>query len=118
MAPCAAQEWTKLDTFTEAASLAPMVADWAQTLNIEWRNSHKHLCHDKLQACWERNPILGVHPSRAKVNLYFATVIVGHVLIAKKLDHGWGRYAFQGATFFYEYQVVEQNHKLGLAIKF
>lgn len=101
-----AQDWTTADTVRESAVVVASVADWGQTLAIE-----------STPNCYEMNTLLGRHPSRAKVNAYFASGIVLHVLIARMLPEKW-RHAFQYGCIGWELGIVSHNYSLGVRISF
>jgi hypothetical protein len=66
----------------------------------------------------EKNPILGRFPHRAKVNEYFASIIVGHYLVARAIPIQW-RGWFQGVTIGVEAECITRNKvSLGLSIAF
>lgn len=81
--------WSRADTYREMAFVGVMALDWSTTLTIadhpgNWR---------------EINPILGEHPSRGKVNTYFASAIAGHAIIAYLLPpkyRVWWQYGWIG----------------------
>ena len=103
----ASDPWTTGDTVRESVSVSLLAADWAQTLSIAGQPVRYHEC----------NQILGPHPSRAKVNQYFASCIVGHAAIAYALPAKW-RQAFQYLTIGLEVGCVGKNAKIGIRMKF
>jgi hypothetical protein len=81
---------------TEAAGLGLLAADWSQTAYIS-RNPDQY---------YERNPILGDHPSSQSVNLYMGAWMIVHPLVTHILIHTypdlvpywqWGFIAIEGA---------------------
>jgi hypothetical protein len=71
----AAREWTAEERALGAAALALHLADWSQTLRIGEPDNGVH----------ERNPILGPHPLRSEVNVYFAGTTLLMALLAHAL---------------------------------
>ncbi len=61
-------KWTKTDKVLFWVNTGVLLLDWGETLNIA-RNPER---------LSEINPILGKHPSLAKVNWYFGTSVVVH----------------------------------------
>lgn len=102
-----AADWTRTDSAFQIASSALIVADWAQTREIakhpeRWR---------------ETNLILGEHPSRGKVNAYFAACLVGNAAIAYALPAPYRRW-WQIATVVVEAGYVAHNYHLGIRVSF
>ena len=106
-APLAAAPWSESDTALEATYLVFHAVDWGQTLDIAARGDVYH----------EINPILGRHPARADVNLYFALTGVAHIALARWLDPPY-RQIFQIATIALEAAVTAGNHTIGLRMAF
>lgn len=65
-------EWTNRDTVTQAAYATVHGIDWLQTREIA----------EHPQSFYEKNPILGLHPTRGRVDVYFATTYLLHHGIA------------------------------------
>lgn len=99
------QEWTPADTKLEVAYLMLHTADWLQTLEIA-----------ESERLYERNPILGRHPSRGEVNRYFIATGILHVVLAKALPPK-PRHWFQGVTISMEAGCVGMNYNLGVRVK-
>ncbi len=106
----ASDPWTKADTARELAFTAVVVLDWGTTLDIERAHQESPWIH-------ETNPILGRHPSRAKVNLYIPAGILLHFLAARAMPARW-RAAFQSASIFIEAGAVSHNFAVGLRLNF
>lgn len=103
--PARAQDWNDGDRALFATAMLLHVLDWGQTL---------HIVDDP--RFYERNPILGRHPSRGDVNAYFAGTALlmftlAHVLPEYRRPLLWG-YVAVGAT------VVGQNFGIGLRVRF
>ncbi len=106
-APARADEWSKTDIGLQAAATALMVVDWGQTLKAASQT-------DKY--C-EMNPILGKHPSRGRVNTYFATAIIGHAAISHILPQDYRR-IWQSVFIGVELAATSINYQAGVKIKF
>jgi len=101
-----ADDWTTADTQRELVFAALMVADAAQT--------HDIARHPNME---EINPILGKHPSNAKINVYFAASMAAQYLIAQALSDEY-RHAWQYAGIGFEFAIVQNNYKLGIRADF
>lgn len=104
-APARAGEWLGEDTARQAAVMLLFAADWTQTRQIA-ANPDRYR---------ELNPLLGPHPTRAQVDAHFASVVVGHAVIAYLLPHEW-RAAWQWITIGVESATVYHNYRIGLRI--
>jgi len=85
------------------ASSGLLIADWKQTLVIA-KNPDMY---------YEKNVIIGKHPSEDKVNLYFGTCLLGNVLLPKLLTDKQQTYWYVGLIIL-ESVVIRQNLQLGL----
>jgi hypothetical protein len=111
-----ADEWTGKDTAWEATYLLLHVADWGQTLYIA-RHPDQY---------YEVNPILGKHPSRGRVNTYFALTglvhVAGAVLLPTKFElfnvKFNPRRAWQFSGIYVEAFVVQHNYRVGIKFYF
>lgn len=103
---CGCSNFSTQDNAFQIVSQSLLVADWAQTLDIQ-NHSDQH----------ESNVLLGRHPSDAKVDAYFAGSMVANQLIANKLEGGW-RTGFQCAIILIETAAVSNNHALGIKLSF
>ncbi len=91
----------------EAAYLTLHCIDWGQTLNIA----------DNPDRYWEAvNPILGKHPSRGRVNLYFAATAMAHIAGTILLPSRY-RYLWQGVAIGIEACMVRKNQKAEIKVK-
>lgn len=81
--------------------------DWAQTRSIA----------ASPRAFEEKNILLGPHPSRSKVNAYFASTLTAHWAIAYVLPAN-AKPWFQSATIALELGVVAHNYHIGLSARF
>ena len=103
----AATNWTSADTARELAFDAASLVDMGQT----------HYIGDNPQHWQELNPILGSHPSSAKINEYFVGEMAGHYLISYLLPEEYRSY-WQTGTLVLELGVVGRNYNLGIGIRY
>jgi len=100
-------EWSTTDTVMEATYATVHIMDWQQTRLIA-----------KRQGQWkETNGILGGHPSRDRVDAWFAGTLAGHALISYLLPDKW-RTAWQALTIGIEATTVVRNYQLGVKVAF
>jgi hypothetical protein len=101
------QAWTALD-YTLAGGAATMMAlDWAQT-----RYAARHPSHYS-----ERNPMMGEHPSTAKVDQYFALaslLTVGLTYVLPRRE----RRLFLSGVLVVETSAVVSNYRVGVKVDF
>jgi hypothetical protein len=90
----------------EALIDTTLTLDFCQTMDI------KH--HDGI---YERNRILGSHPSDGKIIAYFATIGVGNHLVMQNLSPEW-RTAWTVGIVAAELQTIIKNKKIGLKFSF
>ena len=102
-----AGEWTRADTAREVAYLALHVVDYSQTLEIS----------DNPNRWYEKNPIIGKHPSRGEVNTYFLITGLLHPAVAYVLPKPY-REIFQYSTIAIEIYCVGNNYSLGIGGRF
>lgn len=99
--------WDRNDTLLQATYLSLLVADRCQTVYIA-----KH--PDKF---YERNKILGKHPSVGEVNSYFLGLAAVHTGIAYVLPQPY-RKVFQYITIGGEAFTVTRNVVIGVKMSF
>jgi len=104
---CPRSDWTRADSMREASYLALHVLDWGQTLDIA----------DHPEKFYERNPILGEHPSRGEVNRYFAAGMVLHPVVSYLLPRPYREW-WQYSTIGLEMVVVGNNARIGIGMGF
>jgi len=97
---------TKTDIALEAVYLALHVVDWGQTLYISDNPEYHDHC-----------PALGKHPSRAKVNLWFASTAILHPVVTYMLPKEYRPY-WQGGTIAMEVACTLNNRKCGIRVSF
>ena len=107
-----AGDWTRQDTYFEAAALTALALDYAQTKSMV----SKGFVIDG-RPYEEHNPIMGRYPSSQTVDLYFASVAVSHIAIAYLLPSKWRRW-FQAGTIVLELGVVGTNYSGGMGFSF
>ena len=84
---CHAADWDKTEIGLEATFVALSVIDWGQTLKMSdnnWKTGKYTPEHYEIKR-HESNLLLGRHPSRGEINLYFPLYIVSNAVIAHYL---------------------------------
>lgn len=94
--PATAEEWTTADTAREAAFVGLVFLDWQQT-----RWSLK-------RGAAEQNPVIGPHPSQARLDAMVTGAVVGHAAASLLLPNPWRRW-WQHATIVVEISAVTSN---------
>jgi len=101
----AGDPWTRGDIIRESVYTGLIVLDWRQTLDI-----HNH------PGAYEQNSMLGMHPSRQRINNHFLTLALLHPAIAAILPRPY-RQAFQYLYIGIETGTVGHNVAFGLHVK-
>ena len=101
---CAENSWNDETTAREVCFLFTLYQDWQQTRTIATNP-------DRYQ---ETNPILGSHPEKKDVDLYFAGCAMGHALIAYMLPPGASK-LWQTTWIGVQTNVIEENNEKGLS---
>lgn len=104
----AADKWTKSEICLQVSSIGLQVIDWGMTLDIVDR---------KDEGYWEINPILGRHPSRGDVNIYFAISIASNMLVSHLLPSDW-RKAWLSSRIIVSCYLIDRGHGIGLRLNF
>lgn len=99
--PLSKEEWAR-----EAAYLVLLTADYSLTMDLK---NHPGM--------YEKNPILGRHPSDQQLRGYFAVAAIGHVLGMHFLSRENRAFA-QWASIGIELYAVHNNYQLGLSFRF
>lgn len=99
--------WSRQDIALESTYVAIHILDWGTTLDIA----------DNPSKYYEYNPILGRHPSREKVNLFFAAGIPLHLGITYALPKRWRPY-WQYFSIGMNGICVINNFSIGLKLSF
>lgn len=102
----AADDWTDTDTAMQVLYSGLRVVDWNQTLQLTGRD-------DLIEA----NQMLGKYPSKDEVNLYFASTLLGHYFIARKLPQPYRAY-WQMIFIVPQFETIENNNRNGLRVDF
>jgi hypothetical protein len=101
------REWTTEEKVWGAVAGTLLLADWSTTQNM----SHRYN-----QGYYERNPLLGAHPSSSAINLYFLVATPLIFLAADQVPEY--RKTILQATSAVELVVVGNNLRLGLHFQF
>lgn len=99
--------WTQEDTKYQTAFIMTALVDWGQTLYIA-RNPDEYE---------ENNRILGSHPSRDKVNMYFPIAIGLHTAVAVALPKDYRR-VWQLIWIGIETGMIVHNASIGIKVDF
>lgn len=106
----AGDPWTHADTARELTYVGLTTLDWGTTLDIQADNAAGRFRY-------EQNPLLGRHPSRAKINALIPASMALHYLVARLLPERW-RAAFQYVSIGAEITAVSHNYAVGLRLDF
>jgi hypothetical protein len=90
----------------EAAFLAAMAIDYGQTLDIK---NHYGM--------YEKNSLLGRHPSDSRITNYFLGAAIGHVAVTYLMPRKY-RPAWQWGTLGLQIGTIYRNHQIGLRVDF
>lgn len=104
--PC--DNWSAHDTVAQSIYYVAHAADWGTTLDIAPRRGEGY---------YETNPVLGTHPSRARVNTHFAVTGLLHMAISCVLSPKY-RTVWQYTTIAVEVGYASNNLKIGLNLNF
>ncbi|MBW2178751.1 MAG: hypothetical protein JRG81_00015 [Deltaproteobacteria bacterium] len=99
--------WTKDQIIMQGVLSSLNIVDWGQTLDIA----------DRPDEYREINPILGDHPDRGDVNIYFASTMILKVLVTHLLPTEYREYWLGGNIALSGY-FVHHNHRIGLRVNF
>jgi hypothetical protein len=100
-------EWTTKDTKLQVTFAFLHIMDWGQTRHIA-RNPGRY---------FEKNWILGEHPSVSDVDEYFISALVVHTTISYMLPKRYRGY-WQVFWIGAEYNTIKRNYSMGIKIKF
>lgn len=106
---CWAADWWSHDPTTNSlmiASNAVIIADWAQTRHIADSENF-----------YEKNEILGPHPSTSDVNRFFLASLFMHNVIGAMLPDTYKK-VYYGGQLSYRLRVVKNNAEIGIQFKF
>jgi len=100
-----AGEWTTQDAMMQGALSLSLGVDYLQTIEITRNDNY-----------YETNLILGKHPTKTDVGLYFSGCLVGSYLIARALPRRY-RTIFQGIVIGGQISTIIRNYQLGIRIR-
>lgn len=100
-------EWSEKDTQRQLIFTGLAALDWGQTRYIA-----KHP-----DEYYERNPLLGAHPTTGRVDGYFTSSILLHWGISAMLPDKWRKY-WQYTGIAVETGAVANNYSLGIRLDF
>ena len=103
----AADRWSTQDKALEGTYQVLHFVDWRQTRYIA-KNPDDY---------YERNPILGEHPSTTTVDIYFISTAILHPIITHYLPKEWRPY-WQGVTISISGACVINNFAVGIRMDF
>lgn len=95
--------WSRRDTALEAAYIAAVTSDYAQTRAIVADRN-------------EVNPLIGPDGRRTPIAVYFPVMAALHFTVSAVLPRGWTRSAWQAFTLGYEVEVVYANVRHGYGL--
>ena len=104
---CATDPWTKNQKILQGTSTALHMIDWGQTLNIA----------DEPDKYEEMNPIIGKHPSRSRVNTYFALSGLAKIAIAHIMPSEHRKW-WLGFNIMISGYCVQNNYRIGVRMNF
>jgi hypothetical protein len=125
-------ELSKGQIAAETAFVGLMLIDYRQTMDIRgWCDRNNvgagtATYHADGTVTWENgasceayegNPLLGEHPSDARIGNYFVGATLAHVAIAKALPTEYRPY-WQGAGILLQLVTVIKNKQIGLSVNF
>src|SRR5512133_3679909 len=97
--------WSRGDTYRQLAFSSIVLVDWSQTIDF---TQNKGLS--------EMNPILGEHPSRARINTLIPLAILGHAAVSYMLPKGDLRGVWQSVFISLEIGAVSRNVIYGAGV--
>ena len=101
---CFAGDWSKIDTAWELGYLGVMTIDCLQA-------------RDTRPQYVERNPLLGEHPSKGRIDNLCLASAIGHFGVSYVLPSDWRR-IWQISTIAAEIVVVQHQYRIGLKMTF
>ena len=109
--PSAAWAWEDWDRETKTmfvASSIAITADWATTRNMSGRYDEGY---------YEKNPILGKHPTTTEVDLYMIGMLVSNYFITDWLPKEY-RMFYLGVRTISHGSAAHNNMQIGLRLQF
>jgi len=115
-------KWTTGDTILQSVFIGTMLIDWGQTnwitdnpVIVEYYGEANSLKRTTLHE--ESNPILGKHPSKKKIAIYFSSCIISHTAISYVLPKPY-RNIFQISGIAFEIYITSENYNANVKFKF
>lgn len=105
--PTIASDWSDADTGRQVYLTALLYADYAQTRSISL-----------YPKAWERNPMLGLHPSDRRISRYFIGAALLSYGAARTLPAGWPRQSFQCGVIALQIAAIVHNKRMGLSFRY
>ena len=99
--------WTDKEKILFGTASLALIADYKSTASVLYPD----------QGYRELNPILGPHPSRAKLSAYFITYLIGNYFIADYLGHA-NRERWLLTLTIVETAAAAHNVSIGATIRF
>ena len=112
--------WDDTDRILGAAAVATLAYDWGQT---RWASKYpcgnpvSAYCPDPYRESGLAKHVIGSTPTPGQVDRYFATCIVGTLLIAEWLPSS-KRKIFLGTITAVELVVIRHNRQIGIQMQF
>jgi len=103
----AADPWSTQDVILESVWEGLHLLDWLQTRQIATHPEDGY---------YEKNPILGEHPSKGSVDLYMLSAAILHPIVTHLLPKEYRPY-FQGISIAISGSCVASNFSIGLGLK-
>jgi len=121
-------KWTTTDTVLQSVYVALHTTDWVQS---RWIAKHGYIetpfarTNPDGSAVFGRsyvehkegNVLLGEHPHKDKVDIYFASTLILHTLVSYLLPSNY-RHIWQGVTIGMEGTAIGHNVRAGVKMKF
>jgi len=101
-----AADWTTQDTILQSSFVCIALIDWGQTLEIVDNENY-----------YETNTILGEHPGRSYVNIYFASFIVLHSVGSYIIPSEYRKY-WQSFWIGFGLNNIRHNNAIGIKLNF
>ena len=112
--------WDETDRILGATAVATLAYDWGQTRYIAQNrcpNAGGAPCTDPYRESGWAKHFIGSTPSPGQVDRYFATCIVGTLLISEWLPSS-KRKIFLGTITAVELVVIRHNRQIGIQMQF
>lgn len=104
--------WSTTDVMLQTSLAAIIVVDWSQTIAFTQQVQPRYDPYARTYN--ESNPVLGVTPSRARVNTLIPAALLAHTAVAAVLPHGPWRTVWQASWIGVELHAVGLNWAAGV----